>query len=704
MLRKILLIALILIVLLVAVAMAAALLIDPDDYRDELAERASQQLGREVHLNGPMSLKFFPWLALDIRDVTVDNPPGFEAAPPLARIEQASVSVRVLPLLRGEIEVGTVSIDQAGFYLVSTADERSNLDGLFGAEDPPPDDDSSFDLARLQTGPVRLHNVVVGTISLADGARSDVHLDEVRLDPFQADRDVALSVTGRLLDDQHDVLAFDFSGKLQVRADLSLMTLSDWTLDYALPDAAIEGSARGSLRVANDGDALTAILDEFTARLQVGGLPIALQARQAVEVSLGDPPRLSAPAVQLDLAGQHLDVSGQARLAEQISAQLTVRGQRLDLAALSSAVDGDAEPDQPGTAGDDFSALAALDVDFSLELDELLLVEGLELTGVNAGSRLRNGVLVLDPLGARLFGGQFDGQARVDFLQQPPEVTLSPRLSNIRVAELARLVTDQSPVDGSGEFSLDMRFQGFDARQMLGSLNGSGSFAVVEGLLEGIDLEALINNELSGSTLHNISRALGGQTRFNTLDGAFEIADGTLELPGLELSAAGYSAAGGGRIDLAEGRVDYVLELDLGEELSARLPDALARATGGQIPLSISGPLSRPTLSVDVASLAEGAVRQELGRRLLDALGDDDNGHRTEHRDEEVPEDPAQFDGQDEAVEEAEPVDERAQRREAARGLLRSLLDSDSDSEEEQDDENAEADSDAATESEPPPA
>ena len=68
--------------------------------------------------------------------------------------------------------------------------------------------------------------------------------------------------------------------------------------------------------------------------------------------------------------------------------------------------------------------------------------------------------------------------------------------------------------------------------QLLGSLNGSGSFAVAEGVLQGIDLEALIDDDLSGSTVQNISRAIGGQTRFNTLAGALEIVDGILKLRG----------------------------------------------------------------------------------------------------------------------------------------------------------------------------
>lgn len=694
MLRKIILLVFILIALLVLALVAAALLIDPDDYRDELAARASQQLGREVRLEGPMALKFFPWLALDIRDVTVGNPPGFEQAPPLAGIERATAAVRVLPLLRGELQVGAVTIERAGLHLVTAAGGASNLEGLFAEPAAPTEGGQPIDLSGLQTGPVRFDNVVLSIIDLSARSRTDLRLDTLKLDPFRPEQDVDLAMSGRLVEGGETLVEFDFDGVVRVAADLARASLSDWTLDFVFPAADARGTASGSLSLDLAAAPMRLGFDEFRAELASGETMLTLDARSRLDVSLGEEVRAAVPAARLGLNGQGLDLEGEATLGERIRGRLAVSGERLDLTGMGGDGPAADEPGDSDSGGEaDFSALTMLDLSFSLDLDELVLADGVTLTDVSARSALREGELALDPLQARLFGGRFDGSARVDFNQSPPEVILVPSLSGIRVAALASVLTGQSPVDGEGEFSMDVRFRGFSPEAMLRSLTGSGTYAIAEGVLQGVDLEALIDEELTTSNLGNISRAFGGETRFRNLGGGLEIHDGVVELPNLNLTAAGYGATGQGRIDLGAGRVDYALMLDLGEALTQQLPGALRRATGGLIPLGISGELTRPTVSVDLAALAEGAVREELGRRLLEALGDDE---------EDEPDPQPQPEGEaatgDAGADADEAPSERDQRRDATRNLLRGLLES----REEEPESESEKESDQESESDPP--
>jgi AsmA protein len=706
MLRKIILLVFILIALLIAAVVIAALVIDPDDYREELAQRASQQLGREVRLEGPMELTFFPWLALDIRDVTVGNPPGFDDAPPLAGIERATASIRVLPLLRGDIEIGAVTLERAGLHVVTARGGASNLEGLFEPAEPAAESGQPADLSQIRTGSVRFENVVLSLIDLAAGSRTELQVDSLELGSFAAGQDVPLSLDGRLVEGGETALTMALDGTVRISADLGEVVLSDWSLDYALPAAGAEGEAGGSLVVNPLAEPLRIELTGFTNRIEVDGLVAELSAQQPVTAIIGDIVRASLPAARLSLNGQPLDLEGEATIGETIGGRLAVRGERLDLTTLVPESDAEAgatdtgADGQDGQTAQDFSALGMFDLGFSLDLGELILVEGARLTEVSARSRLSGGELTLDPLSAKLFGGGFDGSARVDFNQQPPEVVLSPELSGIRVAELASLLTGQSPVDGEGEFTMDLRFRGFGARQILDSLDGSGNFAVAEGVLQGVDLQALIDQELTTDNLGNIARTFGGETHFRTLSGGLRIEDGVIELPGVDLAAAGYSATGQGRIDLGANRVDYVLALDLGEELTQKLPGALRRATQGRIPLSISGELTRPTVSVDLAALAEGAIREELGRRLLEALEDDDDEESAPQGEgEQSDAGGEQAGGKGQAAEEA---DEDEQRRDAARNLLRGLLES-REKEPESEPEGETAESEKEAESEPPP-
>ncbi|HSH27281.1 MAG TPA: AsmA family protein, partial [Wenzhouxiangella sp.] len=375
MLRKIVVFLLILIVVLVLAVAAAVLLIDPDDYRDELAARASAQLGREVTLEGPMELKLFPWLALDIRDVTIGNPPAFDQAPPLAGIERATASIRVLPLLQGNIEVGTVTIERAGLHVVTGRGGASNLDGLFAPSEEAAEPGEPVDLSNIRTGTLRFENVVLSLIDLAAGSRTQLQLDRLVLDDFAAGQDVPLAFEGRLVEGGDTALTLDFDGSVRVAPDLSEVALSDWSLSYALPEAGIEGKADGSLTLKPMAKPLIIELTELGNRSDLDGLVVELSAAAPVTVSLGEAIRASLPAAELALNGEVLSLDGQASIGETISGQLAVTGERLDLTALTPAGGRADERDkQTGSRDDpaqDFSALAMFDLGFSLDLGEL---------------------------------------------------------------------------------------------------------------------------------------------------------------------------------------------------------------------------------------------------------------------------------------------------------------------------------------------
>src|SRR5690625_519950 len=168
---------------------------------------------------------------------------------------------------------------------------------------------------------------------------------------------------------------------------------------------------------------------------------------------------------------------------------------------------------------------------------------------------------------------------------------------------------------------MTMSVRGFTPQQILGSLSGSGAFALARGVLEGVDLDALISQELTTSNLGNIARSFGGQTGFDNLTGGFAVEDGVVTLPGVDFAAAGYAATGGGVIDLGAGQVDYALELNLGEKLAEQLPRSLRQSTGGRIPLSIAGSIAKPVVSVDVAGLRSEERRVGKERRSADGWG-----------------------------------------------------------------------------------
>lgn len=620
--RKLLILLGGLLAVLIGLAVAVVLLVDPDDYREEIAARASSTLGREVRLDGPISLRLFPWVALDIEDVAVGNPPDFDGAPAFARVGQAAVAVRLWPLLRGDLEIGTVSLSQAHLAIVTDASGRSNLDGLLAAEEAPAVDRAAPDLSRLSLGRLQLREVTVEMLDMASGARTLARLATLELEPFQAGQLVPFSLRGSVSDGevtQIDDLTVE--GLVRVAPDLARLALEDWRADLRLPAAAARIRAEGDLEARLDGAAPVVVVRRLSTRVDAADQDIRFDLQEPLRLEWNQALKGELAAARLSLNGQALDLTGAFVLGDPVDAELTVNGERLDLRPLLTAIDAPAEN---GTAGDqaaaDFSALVGPRLSLDLNLDEVIVSDELRVSAVGAKARLRDGQLVLDPLQAGMFGGSFAGTVNIDFTATPPRTQISPSLTGIRAEEVARLLSETAPLRGLGEMDLNFAFSGLTATEILASLDGEGSFRLDEGALLGVDLRRLIEDKLTVSTLTNVNQAFGGETPFRSLEGSIRAESGVIFLPDLNLNAQEFGARGQGRLDFAAGEVAYRLDLRLGETLVERLPRQLARATDGVIPLAISGPLHRPLVRVDLATVAEGAIQRELQDRLLDRL------------------------------------------------------------------------------------
>lgn len=119
-------IALAVLVVLGALAVVALpRLIDPNAYRDPITRAVAERTGRTLTLDGDLGLSVFPWLGITIEGASLANAPGFGDEPMLA-VQHAEARLRLLPLLAGRLEFGTIVLDGLRLNLARAADGRSN--------------------------------------------------------------------------------------------------------------------------------------------------------------------------------------------------------------------------------------------------------------------------------------------------------------------------------------------------------------------------------------------------------------------------------------------------------------------------------------------------------------------------------------------------------------------------------------------------
>src|SRR5690606_21951125 len=138
--------------LLVLAAVAIWLFVDPNDYKDRISAAVQESTGRQLSLPGELKLSLFPWIALETGEASLGNPPGFGDQPFLT-LRRAKLSVKLMPLLRKELEVGRIEIDGLDLRLLQDAQGKGNWEEWGGsAEDAPADETAApgtFDLAGV---------------------------------------------------------------------------------------------------------------------------------------------------------------------------------------------------------------------------------------------------------------------------------------------------------------------------------------------------------------------------------------------------------------------------------------------------------------------------------------------------------------------------------------------------------------------------
>lgn len=115
----------ILIALVAALAAWIALRFDANDHRERIAAEFMRHTGRSLQIDGTLNLSFHPWLGIEARDAVLADAPGFGDAP-FARIARLQARARLLPLLRGELDIDRIAIDGLALKLVRAADGRTN--------------------------------------------------------------------------------------------------------------------------------------------------------------------------------------------------------------------------------------------------------------------------------------------------------------------------------------------------------------------------------------------------------------------------------------------------------------------------------------------------------------------------------------------------------------------------------------------------
>ena len=117
------------VLLLVVASVLVASFFDPNDYKGYATDAFEARTGRTLAIDEDLTLSFFPWLAVETGGITIGNAAGF-GDQPFATIERAGARVKLIPLLSGQFEIGTVELDGLTLNLARDAAFSGNWEDL----------------------------------------------------------------------------------------------------------------------------------------------------------------------------------------------------------------------------------------------------------------------------------------------------------------------------------------------------------------------------------------------------------------------------------------------------------------------------------------------------------------------------------------------------------------------------------------------
>ena len=164
---KALILVLVVVVVLVVGGVAALLaFVDPNDFKEQIADQVREATGRELVLEGPLELGLYPKIKLRAGPLRLGNAPGFGDEPFFAA-EEIQVAVATLPLLRKRLEMDKVILHGLNVNLAKNEAGVSNWDDLAGGGAEDDEGRGGDGLAAIVLGGVDIQN---GRVHYSDAA------------------------------------------------------------------------------------------------------------------------------------------------------------------------------------------------------------------------------------------------------------------------------------------------------------------------------------------------------------------------------------------------------------------------------------------------------------------------------------------------------------------------------------------------------
>lgn len=266
--------------------------------------------------------------------------------------------------------------------------------------------------------------------------------------------------------------------------------------------------------------------------------------------------------------------------------------------------------------------LRSLNIDGRLQVGELV-VSKLHMRDIEIGLKAQGGEIALYPFQAALYEGNFTGDIRLDARSATPQARVDTRLVEVNLEPLLMDFMDATYATGIANIQLSLAGQGADTPAIKRSLNGSGSLQLEDGVLQGVDVGAVL------STVETMIRQRqilplpeGGSTPFEESAATLAIREGVVSTQDLAIKAPGWQLTGNGTLaNLNNDSINFSMLVAV-DRSTVTTEETEYDLGGYNLPIACTGALSGPRCLPDTQQIIAGAIGNAVQRRLTEFLQD----------------------------------------------------------------------------------
>ena len=617
---------------LVAIVVLAMLLvpmfIDEQALLDMAQEQVQTQTGGELVVEGETELSFFPRFGLRLEGTSLSLPAQTEYDPDIeASISELDVGLSLLPLLGGNVDVGTIVI--AGV----TAD-ITEPQALPPAPEPRPimsdrewekrgeiirqtkeqerqrqlDEGGGVSGVAIMAEAIQIEDITViqrtrdgklsNEIRIAALTLSDVN---TRDEPMQLEG--ALTVLG---DGSTAPLDIALGGAIRVASDFSKIEIEDLQTEVV---GALTQPVKSALKGAF---VMSPAKADFTLNASLPGGDITGQLVWSA---------LESPEIKLDISTARLDVD-QIQPAPQPASEAAASTPDTEASPAPAPASGESGPGAPVPLP--VGPLRDLDLEMRIAAQELIAA-GQSITDAQVYMRVRDGVADIEYVRGVLHQGQLDTRLMLNARRPVVEAEVEGGLKGVNMDLLLASMGNTDAASGRIEMGWDFETRGVTADDLMAALDGDMSASGQDLMLQKVSVQGLVCSAVAVVNQIPPIAGLPTTTPITDLSVAVDFDDGLGDIEKLRFSTPGVVMQGSGDVDLNSMDFSFRMEGQVNNEIMEVSPLCVIdqRYAGVDWPVDCSGNLaseSGAACKVDVASIAEQILKNEAQQQMQDTI------------------------------------------------------------------------------------